>query len=71
MVMPEEKFEALPGFEYFPKTEMEHGIFHGWDRTLVDEAGYHQKQYGIITRVGEPMRLGEIFEMGKTDNTAS
>ena len=71
VVMSEEIFETLPGFEYLPTTETEGGIFHGWDRTLVDEAGYHQKQYGIISRIGEPMRLGETFNMGKNDETAS
>lgn len=68
--MPEELFDAIPGFEYSPKAEAEGGVFHGWDRTLTDDAGYHQKQYGSITRVGEPMRLGEVFEPGKTDNNA-
>ena len=64
IVLSEETFEAISGFEYHPKTETEGGVFHGWDRTLADEAGYHQKQYGTIQRVGEPMRLGEIFDLG-------
>jgi hypothetical protein len=68
MMMSEENFDAVPGFEFVPKTESQGGIFHGWDRTTVDEAGYHQKQYGIIRRVGEPMRLGEIFTTGKNDD---
>jgi hypothetical protein len=68
ITMSEESFNALPGFEYFPKGELEGGIFHGWDRTIMDDAGYHQKQYGTISRIGEPMRLGENFITGKKDN---
>jgi len=68
MSMSEESFNTLPGFEYFPKTESEGGIFHGWDRTISGEAGYHEKQYGTISRIGEPMRLGEIFNTGKNDD---
>lgn len=67
-LMPVEQFEKLPGFEYIPKTGDEGGIFHGWDRTDTDEDGFHQKQYGVINRVGEPMRLGEVFDLGKKDN---
>lgn len=68
--MNEEEFNLLPGFEYIPATG-EEGIFHGWDRTLVDEDRYHQKQYGNIVRTGDPMRLGETFDLGKTDNATS
>lgn len=64
MVMSKERFDILPGFEYFPKGESEEGIFHGWDRTT-EEDGYHKKQYGTIGRFGEPMRLGEDFINGK------
>lgn len=71
VVMSEDAFNALPGFEYHPTTEAEGGIFHGWDRTVVDEEGYHQKQYGLISRIGEPMRLGEVFDTGKPDNPTS
>ncbi len=65
-IMSEAEFNAIPGFEYFAATG-EEGVFHGWDRTLVDEDGYHQPQYGNIVRTGEPMRLGEIFELGKKE----
>lgn len=67
IIMSKESFDTLPGFEYFPKNELEGGIFHGWDRTIKDEAGYHLKQYGSISRFGEPMRLGEDFITGKND----
>ena len=71
LMVSEETFDTIPGFEYHPMAESEEGVFHGWDRTALDKAGYHQKQFGIITRIGEPMRLGETFHIGKNEDTTS